>query len=211
MKKDYCHFSIILDRSGSMETIKDATIKGFDAFMEEQKVQKGTATASLTKFDDRIECDYFFVDIANVPKLDLQPRGGTALLDAIGTTLKELNTKIKSMDESEKPEQVVVVIITDGEENSSKEFTYERVAKKIAKRTEKDGWKFVYLGANQDAIASASKLNISAANSITYAATNVGTSNTYASFSGKMSAFRSTKVDASMAFNNDDRNASMES
>jgi len=211
MKKDYCHFSIILDRSGSMSSIQAATIKGFDAFMEEQKAQKGTATASLTKFDDKIELDYAFKDINEVPKLDLQPRGSTALLDAIGVTLKNLNEKIKAMPEDEKPEQVVVVIITDGEENCSKEYTYEKIAKKIAKRTDNDKWKFVYLGANQDAIATGAKLNISAANSMTFAANATGTANTYSSFSGKMSAYRSIKTDASMAFDEEDRKNSIDS
>ena len=205
MKKDYIHFSIILDRSGSMCSIQDATIKGFDAFMEEQRAQKGTASASLTKFDDRIELDYAFKDIQEVPKLDLQPRGSTALLDAIGVTLKNLNEKIKAMPDDEKPEQIVVVIITDGEENSSREYTYEKIAKKISKRTDKDNWKFVYLGANQDAIATGAKLNISAANSMTFAANATGTANTYASFSRNVSAYRSVKNDASMAFDLADR------
>ena len=153
MKKDYTHFSVILDRSGSMESIKDSTIKGFAAFIEEQKTAVGTATISLTKFDDKIELDYAFKDIKEISGLDLVPRGSTALLDAIGVTLNSLRTRLDEMKEEEQPENVIVVIITDGEENSSKEFSYEKIADKISKTTEQDKWKFVFLGANQDAIS----------------------------------------------------------
>lgn len=209
MKQDYCHFSIILDRSGSMGVCRAATMEGFDAFMNDQKAQKGTATVSLTTFDDKIELEYAFKDIKDVPKLELNPRGGTALLDAIGVTMKNLKAKIKDMPEEEKPEQVVIVIVTDGEENSSHEFTYEKLAEKIEKRS-KSGWKFVFLGANQDAIATASKMNIAASNSMTYNTSFKGTTSSYMNTSAKMSAFRATKLDASMAFDDSDRQEAME-
>lgn len=139
----------LLDRSGSMAACRDDTIAGYNTFVDAQKEQGGTMTLIL--FDHEIEVVYEKVPIADVKPLDEQtfvPRGGTALLDAIGHVLK--------MD---LPDETIVIVLTDGEENSSNDYTAAHIKDLIQVR-EKTGWSFVYLGANQDTITAATNLGI---------------------------------------------------
>jgi len=206
MKPNYTHLAVILDRSGSMTAIKEDTEGGFNTFIEEQKKVDGTATVSLTVFDTKIDQIHSFVDIQEFPKFTLIPRGYTALLDAVGLTIVSLGEKLSSMKEEDRPEKVVVVIITDGEENSSREYTYEKIAAMIQEQTDTWKWEFVFLGANQDAIAAGAKLNIRASNSMSYAANSKGVGSTYTSLGTNLRAMRSHSAET-MAFTNADRDA----
>jgi Mg-chelatase subunit ChlD len=148
----------ILDRSGSMETCRDDTIGGFNAFLNEQKADGGTLTLIL--FDHEYELLYECKPINDVEPLTMQtfvPRGSTALLDAIGRAIKECKTQTIP----------TVVILTDGHENASHTYTKAHIKDLIAER-QKDGWTFVYLGANQDAFAEASSIGIGAGQTLNF-------------------------------------------
>jgi uncharacterized protein YegL len=140
----------LLDRSGSMETCRDDTIGGFNAFVSDQKTLGGKLT--LVQFDHEIKNVYEDTPLGDVAPLTFetfQPRGSTALMDALGRTIKELDC----------PMPPTVIILTDGLENSSHSYTKAHVKDLIEQKT-KDGWTFVYLGANQDAFAEAGSLGI---------------------------------------------------
>lgn len=139
----------IVDRSGSMSNIASEVIGGFNNFIEEQKKIPGKARVSFIQFDNVYEVVYQGIKLKDVPVLDsntFQPRGMTALLDAIGKTLTEQEHRITAEGWAEK---VIVVIITDGAENASREFTREKV-KELTKKAQDSSWSFIYLGANQD-------------------------------------------------------------
>ena len=178
---------VVLDRSGSMGSIAPATVEGFNKFLNEQQNAEGEAFITLVQFDDRYEMNYQSVPVKDASPLILgesfMPRGSTALLDAIGKTIEDLDTN----------RDVVFVIITDGDENASKTYKYEAINKMIKNLTKEEGWKFVFLGANQDAIKTGSHLGVSASNSMSYAASSTGTANVFASMSVNTSNYRSSK------------------
>lgn len=165
---------MILDRSGSMARIADATREGFDAFVAEQAGQPGECTLTLVQFDDRIEPVYADRPIGQVPPLTLVPRGSTALLDAVGRTITETGERLAGLPEDARPGTVIVGIVTDGHENSSREWTHPAVKALIEQQEGVYGWTFMYLGANQDAVEVGASMGISADRSLTYAGHNVG-------------------------------------
>jgi Mg-chelatase subunit ChlD len=147
----------LLDRSGSMESCRDDTIGGFNSFVKDQAVIGGKLT--LIQFDHEIQTAYTNVELKDVVPLTIEtfkPRGSTALLDAIGATIK-----------SPKCTHPVVIILTDGQENSSTKFTKAHIKDLIEQKT-KDGWTFMYLGANQDAFAEAGAMGIAPACTMNY-------------------------------------------
>ena len=180
---------VVLDRSGSMRSIDKATVEGFNKFLDEQKNSEGEAFVTLVQFDDRYEMNYKNVPVKNVDNLVLNetfiPRGTTALFDAIGKTIEELKTD----------RDVVFVIITDGEENASKIYKREAIMKMIETQTN-EGWKFLFLAANQDAIQAGGSIGIKGSNSINYSSNDISTANVFASVSDNMSKYRSSKIAA---------------
>lgn len=171
-KKDSCEIIVVLDRSGSMASIKEDMEGGFNTFIDEQRKLPGTATVTLAQFDDEYDIVYQARPLADVPKLQLIPRGWTALLDAVGRTIASVGERLEKTPEGDRPERVLFVVITDGEENRSKEFTNEKVREMVKHQTEKYSWQFVYIGANQDAFASAGAMGI--AQAVNYAASAAG-------------------------------------
>lgn len=167
--KDLTHIYVLLDRSGSMQAIKEDTEGGFDAFISAQRAAPGRCRVTLAQFDDQYEIVYAGKDLADVPKLQLAPRGMTALLDAMGRLITEAGKELAALPEHERPGSVVVVIMTDGMENSSKEWTGEAVKALVTQQTDVYSWVFTYLGANQDAISVGASLGVPAARSMTYA------------------------------------------
>lgn len=183
----------ILDRSGSMHGMEEAAVEAFNQFVEEQQKVEGDAALTQVLFDDRFEKAIDARPISKVPRMeipDFAPRGCTALLDAIGVSIKATRKRIKAMPEGEQPATVIFAIFTDGHENSSRKYTWAKIADKIKRRTQKDGWQFLFLGANQDAIATASRMNIDRANSANVAFDRAGVSSQGSSFSRKASAYR---------------------
>ncbi|MCL2315842.1 MAG: VWA domain-containing protein [Actinomycetia bacterium] len=164
----YTDITMLLDRSGSMQSIKTDIEGGFDAFMAEQRKQPGTCRVSLSQFDTEYESVYTAKDLADVPPLDLCPRDATALLDAIGQAVRDTQARLGAMPEAERPGAVIVGIMTDGLENSSREMTYPAVKALIEAQETRHGWIFTYLGANQDAIEEGARLGIDHARAMTF-------------------------------------------
>lgn len=203
-----CEIALILDRSGSMESIKTDTIGGFNKFLDSQKRVDGKCRISLYQFDDRYDVVYENKDIQDAPLLDdktFVPRGWTALLDAIGRTVNDLGSRLNKLPEKERPQKVMVVIMTDGAENTSKEFSREKIFEMIKHQTDKYSWNFIFLGANQDAIATAQSYGIGANSTLTYAASSVGTKSAFNSLSTAMSGARCASTKMAFTFNQSDR------
>lgn len=165
--------AFILDQSGSMDSIKAGTLEGVNAFLDQQKRENAAypVRLSLTLFSTKIEARHSSIPVTEVPSLNdttYLPDGGTALLDAIGITIDSLGKRLADTPEAERPGKVIVAIMTDGEENSSRQFTWEQISEKIKHQTDVYKWEFLFLGANQDAIATASPMNIEPDSSTTY-------------------------------------------
>lgn len=178
---------IILDRSGSMDVLKNDTIGGFNNFVTEQQKNNPDCLLTLVQFDHDIDTIYTEMPIKEVPLLNNKtfvPRGTTALLDAIGFTLNKSSALInpKTVDA-----KVIVVIITDGHENSSNNFNKDQIFDLIHKLKTKHNWQFVFLGANQDAIDEAQNLGIGYENAMTYTSDKEGTLNMFFDLSHNIS------------------------
>lgn len=202
---DLRHITVILDRSGSMITVRDDTEGGLRAFLEAQHEAPGTTTVSLYQFDDQYEAVYERKPLADVPPFKLRPRGATALLDAVGRTITALGEHLADTQEADRPGEVVVVILTDGHENASAEYTKTTVKKLITRQQDEYGWKFVFLGADQDAFAAAGGIGIRAESTLSYSGTRTKASLTNA---GHMVA-RGT-ASGLYAFSDDERDDSTE-
>ena len=191
MNQDHTEIIIVLDRSGSMNLIKNDMEGGLNQFFEEQKKEPGRATVTLTQFDTEYDVVYSGIDIQSVPKAELVPRGGTALLDAVGRTIHEVGSRLSKTPEADRPGRVIFLIITDGQENSSREFTSEQVKALIKEQIEKYSWQFVYLGANQDAFAEAGHLGINIA--VNYKADSAGARGMTSGMSAGVKSYRKGK------------------
>lgn len=193
MKNNYSEIAFVLDRSGSMDGCREAAIEGFNRFLQEQQKIEGLAKLTLVLFDDEYLVSVSALPVAEVIPLDHEsyvPRASTALLDAIGRTTEELGARLAAMPEQDRPGQVIVAILSDGLENSSQIYTWPQIARLIKEQTEQYRWTFLFLGANQDAIATAARMNIAAANSGTYIADDAGTRASARTFARKVSGIR---------------------
>lgn len=187
--------SVILDRSGSMRAMGEPTIAGFNQFLHEQQqlADGGRALMSLTQFDDRYEVNFVGEPIENVPDLDTHsyvPRGMTALYDAIGRTIHAVEAWSR---EHAWKERVLVLIVTDGQENASKEYTFQAV-RALIEQKEKEGWNFAYMGAHQDSYAVGGALNMRADSIANFDATLQGTAANYARMAKSASRYRLSKL-----------------
>ncbi|GAA5145808.1 VWA domain-containing protein [Nocardioides marinquilinus] len=162
------HLYFLLDRSGSMQSIKADTEGGFAAFIEEQQQAPGRCRATLAQFDQHYDEVYRDLDVADVPPLVLQPRGSTALLDSIGRLVTDAGARLAELPDAERPGTVIVAIMTDGMENASREWSHPAVKALIEQQTGQYGWQFMYMGADQDAIEVGTSLGVSADHSLTY-------------------------------------------
>lgn len=200
----------LLDRSGSMQSIADDTRGGFDSYIAAEREQPGTAMVTLAQFDDRYEVVYQNAPIATVPPLDLQPRGMTALLDAIGRFVTDVGAGLAALPEDERPGEVTVLVMTDGHENASREWTKDAVRQLIAQQETVYGWDFVFLGANMDAVDVGRGLGFSPDKSLTYDADGDGVQGAWDSVRS-YSARKRSRGDAplaSVAFDDADRRRS---
>lgn len=183
----------ILDRSGSMQGHTEAAIAGFNEFLRDQQQVEGQARLTLVLFDDRVEIPIDNIPVSEVVDLDTRTyttRGSTALLDAIGQTIDTFKVRLRDLAEQDRPDQVIFAIFTDGEENASHRFTWKDIAGKIRRRQEKQGWEFLFLGANQDAIATAAQMNIRAHHAATASTSTEGVRGSNKAFSRKVRAMR---------------------
>jgi hypothetical protein len=178
-KPDRTDITVILDRSGSMQSVYGQTVEGFEAFVDKQKHLPGNCRLTLVQFDTVYEVVYRSKPIHRVPRLKLKPRGATALLDALGRTIRETASRVERLTESQQPARLIIVIITDGLENSSREYTRKEVFSLVRQYTLSADWQFVFLGANQDAILEASQMGIDAGAAMTYTADVQGTAHAW--------------------------------
>lgn len=198
MRNDLTDITVVLDRSGSMASVADDTRGGFDTFVADQKKAPGEAVLTLVQFDGTYEFVHSAKPIREVPKLDFQPRGSTALLDAIGRAINETGERLSKMRESDLPGKVVFVILTDGQENASHEFTRNKINEMITRQRNDYKWEFVFLGANQDAIQEARAIGISTLNAMNYAHTGKGMSAAFSATSANLTAVRGGVVETMM-------------
>lgn len=204
---DYTAVVLVVDRSGSMASIAANVQETLEEFVNEQLSQPGRLTIDTVFFDSEIDNRASFVDPSK-EKLDLElkPRGMTALYDAVGLKVTSFGEALSKMKEEERPGKVIFVIATDGHENSSKEFTQQRIAELIKVQREVYSWDFTFIGANQDAVLTAEGLNIPKGSAITFAATAGGTESVLRSMSGYVAASRSGLA---AEYSNEDRQAAL--
>lgn len=223
MKEGYTHIAVVLDSSGSMGSIFDDTVAGFNHFLKAQKEAPGEATFTLVEFAQpefrggwnqpgnildfgkpdgvQVNIKLDFMPIKAVPELNRTnyvPSGGTPLLDTIAETIKRTGKSLAAMPESLRPSKVLFVIITDGEENASKVYNHQRVMEMIQHQSIVYKWEFMYLGANQDAIQVGASFGISRGRSMSYGVSADAIGSTYGVLASKTMAFRSVVADASV-------------
>lgn len=190
---NYTDIVIVLDRSGSMGGIARQTIEGFNQFLDEQRKDEDQSAVSLILFDDQYDVVYVASPLAQTAPLTretFKPRGSTALLDAMGQTIQETGQRLSALPEERRPEHVLFVIITDGFENCSRQFTHTQVADMIAHQRDVYKWQFVFLGANQDAIATAAALRMNPDSALNYEATGEGSKTAWLELSNATSLSR---------------------
>jgi uncharacterized protein YegL len=194
--------AVILDESGSMLTKMADVIGGFDQLVSSQRALPGTATLSLTRFSSAgcEHIDYIDRPLNDVPSLKetYQPRGSTALYDAVCSTIDQIGKRLDKLPEDQRPGKVVVVIFTDGAENDSKQFTAENVKQRIEHQRDRYSWVFTFIGADQNAIMAAASIGISAELSLSIRGLKAGTA--IGCFAENLSNYRRTGNAKSMSY-----------
>ncbi len=196
MKKNLTELVFILDRSGSMAGLEKDTIGGFNAMIEKQKAEAGEAYISTVLFDNDSEVIHDRFPLRDVPRLtdrEYYVRGCTALLDAVGGAIRHIGNVHKYAREEDRPEKTLFVITTDGMENASRRYSYEKVKDMITRQKEKYGWEFLFLGANIDAAREAARFGIGADRAANYHADTVGTGVIYEAVSETVCNFRASR------------------
>ena len=182
MKKNLTELVMILDRSGSMGGLESDTIGGYNSMLKKQREAEGEVLVSTVPFDDRTEVLYDRVPLEKLPQMtekEYYVRGCTALLDAVGGAVRHIGNVHKYAREEDRPEKTIFVITTDGLENASCEYSYDRVKKMVERQKEKYGWEFLFLGANIDAIETAGRFGITADRAANYHSDRKGTALNY--------------------------------
>lgn len=173
MKQGLVEIACVVDRSGSMSRMRDEAIGAFNTFLEEQKKHPGEALMTYTQFDNEYEIVHAGKPIKEIPALTAEtyvPRGSTALLDAVGRTIDAVGARLAGMADAERPEKVLFVVLTDGQENASKEYKLDDVKKKIELQRDKYQWEFVFLAQGPEAFHGAIGMGFMVGNVACYAA-----------------------------------------
>lgn len=201
---------LIIDRSGSMSSIKSDAEGSINSLLEEYKKIPQDVRVTLVDFDVEIRFLSFVEPAEMVKKYVLSPRGMTALYDAIGTTINTIGKEYAGTDESSRPGKVVVVIATDGEENSSREFAQEQIKTMVEHQNLKYNWQFMYIGANQDAYAAAAKMGVQKDMASCYYANTQGVRSIYSGIAQKIVRYSQTNCSTDLNFNEEDKKAQEE-
>lgn len=191
--------NVVLDRSGSMSSIRKDVEGGYNTFIEEQRKVPGNALVSLSQFDNKYEEVYIGKDLNEVPELVLVPRGNTALFDAIGRMIHTARARHAGM--TVKPTKRILVVLTDGQENASKEFTSASVLALVSE-IKKEGWDVIFLGAEENSLEVAATLGFN--NAVNYAASAAGSAAVFRGMSRSIGSSRlaaSRGVDSSVVYN----------
>lgn len=216
-KKDKTLIAALLDRSGSMRDRAKATEDGFNEFINGQKAEPGEALVTLAQFDTHYEVVYQNKPISDVPPLELVARSMTALNDGIGKLVTDIGEELKAMAEDDRPGLVVVVIMTDGLENASREWNVEGIKKLIKQQEDVYRWKFIFLGSGIDVQAEGGQRGMRMNTSLAFDAdSSVATRSAYESTSNMVSQYRGAVASAAPAsvmdaisFSDDDRKTAM--
>lgn len=182
MKKNLTELVMILDRSGSMGGLESDTIGGYNSMLKKQRETAGEVLVSTVLFDDRSEVLYDRIPLRKMPRMteeDYYVRGCTALLDAVGGAIHHIGNVHKYAKEEDRPEKTIFVITTDGMENASRMYTYDRVKEMIERQKKKYGWEFLFLGANMDAVGTAARFGIAEDRAVNYHSDREGTALNY--------------------------------
>ena len=193
MKKGLTELVFILDRSGSMSGLVQDTIGGYNSLLKKQKQEPGEAIVTTVLFDDQYEILHDRINLKGVEPItekEYSVRGMTALLDAIGRTVDKINNAQKHTAEDERAESVMFVITTDGMENASREYRYDKIRGMIERQKEEYGWEFLFIGANINAIETAAKFGIAPDRAVNYHADSIGTAVLYDSVSEAVRCMR---------------------
>lgn len=196
MKRGLTELVFILDRSGSMSGLESDTIGGYNAMLEKQKKEQGEAVITTVLFDDRYELLHDRINLRGIEPItekEYYVRGSTALLDAVGRTIGKIGNVQKHTAEDERAENVMFIITTDGMENASREYSYEKVRRMIEHQKSKYGWEFIFLGANIDAVDTAECFGIGQNRAVNYNADSEGTLLNYEVMSETVSCLRASR------------------
>ena len=196
MRKNLTELVFILDRSGSMRGLEADTIGGYNSLLEKQKMEEGEAVVSTVLFDDEQEVLHDRADIKminSITRKEYYVRGCTALLDAVGGAIHHIGNVHKYAREEDRPEKTLFIITTDGMENSSHRYSYDKVKKMIERQKEKYGWEFLFLGANIDAIDVAGRFGIAPSRAVNYECDSEGTQLNYKTISETVSRVRACR------------------
>ena len=196
MKKNLTELVFILDRSGSMAGLEDDTIGGFNSMINKQKSEPGEAIVSTVLFDNECEVVHDRIDIQRIEPMtrnEYYVRGCTALLDAVGGAIHHIGNVHKYAREEDRPEKTLFVITTDGMENASRKYSYDRLKVMIERQKEKYGWEFIFLGANIDAAKEAARFGISEDRAANYHADSTGTAVIYEAVSEAVCSVRACR------------------
>ena len=198
MKESYTHITLVVDRSGSMESIKADAQGGINTFVRDQKEVKGEATFYLADFDTEHQDVFGPADIQGFSHYALKPRGGTALYDAIGKAIVTTGEFLDKMDEADKPGRVVLCIVTDGGENSSREFTGDQVRALVTEHQDKYNWQVVFIGANINAYATGTSLGFRGQHTTQYHATPQSATAMFSNVNSTVKAYRGAAAGSMM-------------
>ena len=193
MKKGLTEIVFILDRSGSMGGLEKDTIGGYNSMIAKQKTEEGEAVISTVLFDNETEVLHDRVPLSKVEPITEKEyfvRGSTALLDAVGGAIHHIGNVHKYAREEDVPEKTLFIITTDGMENSSREYTYDKVKKMVERQKEKYHWEFIFLGANMDAVSVANNFGVDRNHAVTYECDGAGTALNYKVMSKMVSRAR---------------------
>lgn len=171
----YTAIMLLIDRSGSMHSIKDSAENGISDFIASQGCAEGRRTIRIAQFDSEYELVHESLDALDAPRYRLVPRGVTALLDSMARAITEFGEELAALPEQRRPGTVIFAIMTDGLENASKEYNWSEIKEMVEHQERTYSWQVIYLGANQDAVATGARLGVRHGRSMTYTASSVGT------------------------------------
>ena len=198
MKKGLTEIVFILDRSGSMSGLEQDTIGGYNSLIRKQKSEEGEAIISTVLFDDKVEVLHDRVNLDNIKPMteeEYYVRGCTALLDAVGGAIHHIGNVHKYARPEDVPEKTLFIITTDGMENASRRYSYDKVKHMIERQKAKFGWEFLFLGANIDAIEVAGRFGIQPERAVNYNCDSAGTAVNYRALSKAVSRVRHCSVE----------------
>lgn len=204
---DYTHLELIVDRSGSMRSIMSDMNGAINQLLDEQAKLPGKLTVTVTLFDHTVEQPHVMVPVSEVGRDLIVPRGTTSLLDAVGTSIVHLGKRLVDLPEASRPGKVLVGIVTDGQENSSKEYTLAHVRELITQQREQYKWEFTYLGANVNAFAEAGAMGIPMGSAMNFAPSAKGTRAAMSAQSAYLTDYRTS---GTATFTDADRDDAME-